>query len=79
MQVTEHGEHGMPTAGIILAHGPTRKSIQQEILGRVKPGQVDQPELYVFSTQSRIRSRTEWSNALDELVQKEIAGGRVGD
>ena len=76
LQVTAVDEYDVASHGIVVATGPTRESIQPKVMEVfTSPGGARLRHL-VFTGYRRIRSREEWSELLEGIIQTEASGGR---
>jgi hypothetical protein len=68
MRVTAKDAHHAPSHGVVLAHDPSRRVLQQSILALLAPAWPRESEYYTFFTHRRIRTREEWSQAIDRQI-----------
>jgi hypothetical protein len=70
MRVTAKDEHHAPSHGVVLAHDPSRRVLQQAILALLAPAWSRDSEYYTFFAHPRIRTREEWSDAIDRQLRR---------
>jgi hypothetical protein len=69
MRVTTKDEHHAPSHGVVLAHDPSRRVLQQAILALLAPAWSKENEYYTFFAHQRIRTREEWSQAIEDQIR----------
>jgi hypothetical protein len=70
MRVTAWGERGTPERGYLLAHSPSRKTVEEARLEAIPAGEPAPGTLYVFEASPPIRTHEEWRAALERLAEE---------
>ena len=76
LQVTEHDTYYVPSKGIVIATGPTRRSIQPAVLQAVETMKTDKVEHFVFFGHKRVPPGHKTSAALQSVVEREMDRGQ---